>query len=421
MAARFKIKSGDSFCLAHQMTFLPFVRFAVHDGFPRKPTQCKMNAMDPITQGLLGAATAQLGFRQKIGRDATLAATVAAIAPDLDIFITPLLSLVGAEVNSMTSAYIHRGLSHSVLMAPLLALPIAWLWWRLRRRNHAWRSETIITNGAELPEPNQADRPPPFGLLYLCVLVAVFTHPLLDWCTSYGTQLLAPISRERFALDCVPIVDLIYTSLLIVTLLTCWLARKFSRGQAIRVTLVIAWVGMLTSVGYLTAGRVMHDWAVQQARIAVAADDLQVLRVDAYPAMGTIFLWRTVVETDRGWRVMRAHRFSDKPVADWRADLVAKADDEWVRRAMELPEVKSYRWFAGGRLRAAHTTRDGLHVIEFHDMRYGWPIESVESLWPVTVIYDTDGQLVQVGRSRHPNMKDRGPIISRAWADIWNP
>ena len=30
---------------------------------------------------------------------------------------------------------------------------------------------------------------------------------MLDWCTTFGTQLLAPVSRARFALDAIPIVD----------------------------------------------------------------------------------------------------------------------------------------------------------------------------------------------------------------------
>ena len=53
--------------------------------------------MDTITQGLLGAATAQLGFRRKLGRGATWAAALTAMLPDLDIFAAPLMRAVGVE------------------------------------------------------------------------------------------------------------------------------------------------------------------------------------------------------------------------------------------------------------------------------------------------------------------------------------
>jgi len=40
--------------------------------------------MDPLTQGLLGAVTAQLGFRRGIGRDASWVAATTAAAADLE-------------------------------------------------------------------------------------------------------------------------------------------------------------------------------------------------------------------------------------------------------------------------------------------------------------------------------------------------
>lgn len=118
--------------------------------------------MDPITQGLLGAATAQLGFRQRIGRDATWVAAAAAIVPDLDVFVAPLLSLTGMEMDAMVQVRIHRGLSHSLLFAPILSLPIAALWWRLRR-SVARRN----ADGVERPPP------PGFPLLFLLSLIHI--------------------------------------------------------------------------------------------------------------------------------------------------------------------------------------------------------------------------------------------------------
>ncbi len=398
--------------------------------------------MDPITQGLLGAATAQLGFRQRIGRDATWVAAAAAIVPDLDVFVTPLLSLTGMEMDGMARLRVHRGLSHSLLMAPLLSLLIAALWWRLRRR-------------AEKPEAEELQRPPPadFPLLYLCVFVAVFTHPLLDWCTSYGTQLLAPLRDVRYAIDAAPMVDVIYTPLLVLTLLVCYAVRTAARVRAARatlraqkarrgsdpaaaavagapkslapkptnrLTLVIGWSGFLLSVAYLAAGRVLHDRAVEKAAPLVGREE--VFRADAYPAMGSIFLWRAVIETDTAWHAVRVHQLSKAPANQWKHTRAAKiGPNEWIDRARELPEYRTYDWFAGHRLRCEYERVNGLHVVRFHDMRYSRTSDGLESLWPLVVEFSADGKVLFVGRQMERHATRLGEHAAAAWQDLWDP
>ena len=367
--------------------------------------------MDTITQGLLGAATAQLGFRQKIGRDATWVAAAAAIVPDLDIFIAPLLSLTGAELDDMARLRIHRGWSHSLFVAPLLALPIAALWWRARR-GYARR----------LAGAGERAKPPPFWLLYLCVFVAVFTHPLLDWCTSYGTRLLEPLTDTRYAIDAAPIIDFIYTPLLLVTLLACWAARKIARGRAPRATLVIGWAGVLLSVGYLAAGRLLHDRAADRAAALVASKGEKVLRADAYPAIGTIFLWRAVVQTDQAWHAVRVHHFTERPPQQWRAARAARtAPNEWVRRARRLEEYQTYRWFTNDRIRVEYEAINGVHVVRFHDMRYSPRLDGIESLWPLVAEFDRKGKLVFVGRRMERRRREFARYAAAVWHDLWNP
>jgi len=391
--------------------------------------------MDSLTHVLLSATTAQLGFRQRIGRDAAWVAAAVGVLPDLDIFVTPFLTLSGVEVDDLSTLAVHRGLSHSLLFAPLLAAPAALMWWWFRRKIDGRKADAA---------PGQ--RPASFLLLYCCVLAALATHPLLDWCTSYGTELLAPLTRTRYAIDCVPIVDIIYPSLLVLTLLACYLTRKLarptplpaclpeagrpaSRGNAVRATLVVAWVGFGLSVSYLATGRLMHDRAASLARAAVGADAGNVIRADAYPSMGTILLWRAVVETDSQWLVARVHVFGDnRPgstglagIGRMRLETAAKQDSPWIDKASELHQVKTYRWFAGGRVRAECEQENGKWVVTFHDMRYGWPQDSIRSMWPLEVVFSADGKLLEVTRRRAERRGRLGELIPAMWHDIWNP
>ncbi len=377
-----------------------------------------MSSMDSITHGLLGALTAQLGFRQRIGREATWLAAGAAMVADLDFMVRPMLSLAGVESNEMTTMFSHRGLSHSLFLSPLIALVTAVAWWWFRRR----KDGKIRLNELESSQPGQTGdsvtpfRAVRFRLLYACLLTAVFSHPLLDWCTSYGTQLLLPFSHARYAIDAVPIIDFVYTSLLILALILCYLARKIAPDCSKRWTLIVGWTGLILSSGYILTGRAMHDLAISRASQELGA--ARISRADAYPAMGSILVWRVVVRSDTGWSVAAVHVLSPKKPA---ITSFAQADDEWVSRAAGTQEARLFDWFAMGRVRASHEQLDGLHVVEFHDMRYGRRTDSMESLWGLRVEFDSSGKLLAAHRFHSYRGISLGQIVGQAWHDIWNP
>jgi inner membrane protein len=448
--------------------------------------------MDTITHMLLGATTAQLAFRQRLGRGATWAAVVAAVAPDLDILAGPVLRALGFDTGGGNHLVVHRGLSHSLLMAPVIALPIAAAWWKLRRRRAQREAADAISDvpGNGVPQPGQgkpcpqnpapgrehglpatrgarrsgtqsrhAPSPASFRLLYACVLVAGLTHPLLDWGTAYGTELLAPITDTRYALSCVPIIDIFYTPMLALTLLACWLVRKAQRIRAKqrvarprasawpcisvvqetrprngawpchpaiecraehpsrRATLVIGWAGFLLGLGYLVTGAVLRDRAIDMAR--ALAGGAPILRADAYPALGSIFVWRTVVETDGRWITARIRPLARG--APPRQESAPRQTSVWIERAREMPDVRGYAWFAMGVVRATEAGRDGQHVVEFHDMRYGPRPESIDSMWPLQVTFGKQGRPLSAERRPPSTASNRWRILKETWSDLWEP
>jgi len=312
---------------------------------------------------------------------------------------------MGYDVGDMSGMVFHRGLSHSLLMVPVIALIFAALWWFIRRK---------------LLRKNTQDNrhPPTFRLLYACTFVAVLSHPLLDLLTSYGIQLFAPITRARYAIDTVAIIDVFYSSILIITLVACYVVRKVSR-PACRTALIIGWAGFLLSCGYLAAGRALHNRAVNIARDL--AGDVKIVRADAYPRLGSLLLWRTVVETPDSWQVAPVHHLRDFASNPPPLSVVPKVSNRWTRAARATEEFQTYNWFAMGRLRTTYVHLNGRNIVEFHDMRYSTDLDGTRSLWPLRVTLDTAGRVLKTERVFAYHRGRMGDFIRKAWREVWRP
>lgn len=166
--------------------------------------------MDTVTHGIAGALLAQSFVPERQGRLAPRALTLGAVLPDVD-FLADFVSN-----NPLIHAEVHRGITHSFLMLPVWALLLGGLTsrWDDRRR---W-------------------------LLLSCLYGAgIALHVCLDLITSYGTMILSPWSRDRFAWDITFFVDLLLTA---AVLLPQLLASIYSaREQALHRGL-IAWVAV---------------------------------------------------------------------------------------------------------------------------------------------------------------------------------
>jgi inner membrane protein len=377
--------------------------------------------MDTITQCLLGAATAQLGFRQRIGRDATLVAAAAALLPDLDIFIAPILSLTGTENSSLAMITHHRGFSHSLVFYPLTAILLAWIWW--------WFRKTVLNNRRKNENPDleasaDANNRPSFWWLYGCILAALVSHPLLDLFTSYGTQLFIPFTHKRYALDGVPIVDLIYTPILIVTLLACYLVRKI-KIETRTITLIIGWTGFLLSSAYIGMGMMLHHRACEKMRSTIMSQMPRAMtqpagnfEINAYPQLGTIFVWRVTAHNENQWIVSRWNYLYDQPL---KLKSVSEPNNEWVRRAKEQPEVEIFDWFTLGQTRTVSFQEDGYHFVEFLDMRYGSSPTSLDSIWSLRVAFSPTDSITAIDYIQPHRNQSLEQMAGRYWREIFTP
>lgn len=267
--------------------------------------------MDSLTQIALGAAVGEAVLGRRVGRRAALWGAVLGTLPDLDVFI-PL----GDPVADFTY---HRSFSHSLIVLTLLSPGIAWLIMKF----HA--------------EPRAG-----FGRWWLLCFLVLFTHPLLDTCTVYGTALFWPIDKTPLFISSIFIIDFAYTLPLLIGLLVTFILIR--SGHRPRPWLPNA-LGLLLSTGYLGFGL----WAKAEvegfARAELAGRALAYDRLLTVPMPGNTLLWRILVMSENayyeGYRslldegeALVLERIEHEPA------LLDGIEDHWP--------VQRLRWFTRG-------------------------------------------------------------------------
>src|SRR5580704_11640574 len=152
--------------------------------------------MEPVTHFLTGACLARAGFNRKAAY-ATLAMTLAAEAPDLDV-----LWAAGGPVAAFQH---HRGITHTLVGLPfegLIVVVAVWLIhrWRVRRAANKPAFPPPADPGADQPVVRPLTAAPVrWGLLYGFVLIALLSHLLLDWTNNYGLWPFFPFNPHWYA------------------------------------------------------------------------------------------------------------------------------------------------------------------------------------------------------------------------------
>ena len=230
--------------------------------------------MDNLTHSLTGIMLARAGLNRFTPRAAWIL-FLAANAPDIDA-----VSAFGGSLNYL---HYHRYLTHSILMAPVMAalcvLAVRILW----RKPLRWL-------GA-----------------YLIALIGVGSHLLLDLTNIYGVRLLLPFSGTWFRLDITSVIDFWIWGALLTALFAPLLSRLVNseigapgpaRGGAGRGFAIFALVFLLVYDGarYVVHARVIETL---DSRIYSGAAPS---RVGAFPT-GSILQWRGLAETPDGFSI----------------------------------------------------------------------------------------------------------------------
>ena len=328
--------------------------------------------MDSLTQIVLGAAVAAAIAPRHHRRAALLAGAALGTLPDLDSL--PIMLLTDDPVARMT---LHRGLSHSLLVLPLLGTAI---WWLFRR----------FGNGRVAEAPRR---------WFWAIQAALITHPLLDAFTVYGTQLLWPLATPPVMWSSVFIIDPMYTVWLLVACVVAW----FARGRPLARHALLA--GLALSSAYLGWSLVAKGMVERQAQHSLAAMGLEDAPRFSVPMPFNTLLWRVVAMTPEGFVEGERSLVADRGPMLFRAH---GSDVAALEAAAAVPAVRRLDWFTHGFLKARQ--RDGR--LELSDLRMG----AEPDYTFVFAVAERDGQ---AWRAAGPEQVRVPWEASRRLGDMW--
>jgi inner membrane protein len=289
--------------------------------------------MDSLTQIVLGAACGEVALGKKIGNKAVLFGAIGGTIPDLDVLVGNLL-----YSNEIDKLAFHRGFMHSMVFAVLASVIIGFLVYQLydsgQRKNTTQLKDWV-------------------WLFFL----SIFTHPILDCFTPYGTQLFLPFTDYRVAFNNISVADPLYTLPFMICLMG---AMFFKRNNPKR----IKWgrAGIWISSGYmlLTIGNKLYVDTIFEASFKEA--NISYTRFSAQPTILNNFLWYGVAETETDYKLTYYSIFDNN------APTFISLPKNQDLVDMNHPDLEVLQWFSKDYFNLYEIDASGR--IMYNDLRY---------------------------------------------------
>ena len=291
--------------------------------------------MDSITQIVLGAACGEVVLGKKIGNRALLFGAIGGTIPDLDVFVGKII--YNSEIDSMA---FHRGFMHSFLFAILGAFVFGffafWLYNRGKRFGMTTQKDWVWL-----------------------FFASIFTHPILDSFTAYGTQLFAPFSNYRVAFNNISVVDPIYTVPFLVLLIVVMFFKRTSTKRSLFLKL-----GLGVSSLYMMLTLVNKCYVNGVYKKALEDEKINYLRFQTQPTILNNFLWYGIAETETAYFVGFYSILDTKStISRWH-----KLPKNHNLICDNIKDLETLAWFSGGYYNLSETADSKTYL--FKDLRY---------------------------------------------------
>lgn len=404
--------------------------------------------MDSLTQIVLGAACGEAVGGRKLGNRAMLWGAVGGTIPDLDV----LASLFTDEI---TATSFHRGFMHSFLFAALapwlLAKGTRWFYAREHHRKRSFKMTVMVVwllfyTGAAI------------GINFIPVLMgeglnwyiltptlllgawfafrlwrdylqsdtklveasyrtwvalffwSVFTHPILDCFTHWGTQIWQPFSDLRVQWATVSVVDPLYTVPFALLLIA---ASRLARDRRLRS--VLTWAGILWGCLYLCY-TVWHK--VRAARIfeeTLAEKGIVWQRRAVWPSIFNNIAWYGVAEADTAF-YFGMYGFRDREARFAPISVIPKNHHLLREVPYDARAYRFLRWFSDGYYSVTPYRGDTLQV---NDLRFGLLGDSLRGrnyVFPFLLFKNEKGTWDVLQNNRNQSSIDDA---RKSFGDLW--
>lgn len=317
--------------------------------------------MDSLTQIVLGAAVGEAAIGKKVGNWAMFYGAIAGTIPDLDVFARHF-------TDNVTALEIHRGFSHSIVFSVLFAPIFGWIISKIHKKiNATWKDWTLL------------------------MFLGLFTHPLLDAHTTWGTQLFWPF-EYRLAFKNIFVADPLYTIPFLVFTVAAMFYKKTSGKRRLmnNTGLIISSAYMVLTIGF--------KWlAYPKFTNSLKNNNIDFIEVKTRPTPLNAILWSANVKLKNGFLVGYYSLFDSNPTVKFSAifpkneHLLGDMINE--KKLKQLIKI-SEGWF---------TIEKKEGKIIFNDLRFGQNgIDDLEAefIFSFELKYDSNGKFLVIERPR---------------------
>lgn len=327
--------------------------------------------MDTVTQAVLGAAVGQAFFSKPLKKRAIWWGAVGGTIPDLDVVVIPFMGPWGEFLY-------HRGPTHGLIFSVIAAPLIGYGIYRLHKRKFPLRTWILL------------------------FFAALFTHPLLDIFTTYGTQIFSPFSNVRVAFNGVAIIDPLYTICLLTALV---FGMVFSKKPKLCGNLALG--ALLISTGYLFYGAHLNHKAEKMVRAQVKPHE----EVKCYATLFQVFLRRAVVRDQDIVKVGFFSLLNPKPIS-WKSFPIL--EDPRIDAIRNTEKGQVFEWFADWQTAASiHPLENGGARVQIHDIRWGFNGPPDQGIWGIQGDFNSNGERIsEITRFKTKIPKDKKTLKS---------
>ncbi len=331
--------------------------------------------MDSLTQIVLGAAVGEAVLGKKVGNKAMFFGAIAGTIPDLDI-------IARYFTDNITAIEIHRGFSHSIVFSMFFAPIFGWLVHKILKKKEAtWREWSWL------------------------FFWGLFTHPILDSFTTWGTQLFWPF-ETRLAFQNIFVIDPLYTlPFLVFLVLTMFQERSSEKRRKFNR------LGLVVSSCYLGITLILKGISYQKFIHALVEQKIDYLAIDTRPAPLNTILWTANVETENAYLIANYSFFDTQPINfesypknhQLLGDL--KKDDK-IKRLIKISEG----WYS--------IAKEG-NQIYLNDLRFGlMSMDPKEQEFAFKYqLTNNDGALEIIENPK--SVSDAKELLAALWGRIW--